>query len=74
MLFCLRNSNKIEEGVNLNKIDELGFSVGGHFAASLGVDYEFVLIENKQETVLRRNFMILINHFVNFIDDISHIE
>lgn len=60
-------------GINPNKIGVMGFSAGGHLVASLGVHYDSVMIENKQETVLRPDFMILINPVISFNDNIGHV-
>ena len=59
--------------INPSKIGIMGFSAGGHLAASLGVHYDSVMIENRQATVLRPDFMILINPVISFNDDIGHV-
>lgn len=69
----LIRENADKWGINASKIGVMGFSAGGHLAASLGVHYDSVLIENKQETDLRPDFMILINPVISFNDDIGHV-
>ena len=60
-------------GIDPTKIGVMGFSAGGHLASSLGVHYDSVLIANRQETVLRPDFMILINPVISFSDEIGHV-
>lgn len=59
--------------IDNEKIGIMGFSAGGHLAASLGVHYDSVLMENKINTTLRPDFMILVNPVISFIDGIGHI-
>ena len=51
----------------------MGFSAGGHLAASLGVHHDSVLVENKTNTTLRPDFMILVNPVISFTDSFGHI-
>ena len=60
-------------GVNPEKVGIMGFSAGGHLAASLGVHYDSVLVENKEKTNLRPDFMILVNPVISFTDSIGHL-
>ncbi|MGI6046883.1 MAG: alpha/beta hydrolase [Petrimonas sp.] len=66
-----KNSEKW--GVNPDKIGIMGFSAGGHLAASLGVHYDSVLVENKEKTNLRPDFMVLVNPVISFTDSIGHL-
>jgi acetyl esterase/lipase len=51
----------------------MGFSAGGHLASSAGVHYDSILIENKRNTTLRPDFMILVYPVISFNDSIGHI-
>ncbi|EDM37415.1 alpha/beta hydrolase [Pedobacter sp. BAL39] len=52
--------------VNPAKIGIMGFSAGGHLAATLTVHYEDVKIENQERLSLRPDFSILIYPVVSF--------
>lgn len=60
-------------GIDPTKIGIMGFSAGGHLAASLGVHYDSVLVKNKIKTKLRPDFMILVNPVISFTDSIGHL-
>ncbi len=53
-------------GVNVNKIGVMGFSAGGHLAASLTVHYNDVKIQNQENISLRPDFSILIYPVISF--------
>ena len=59
--------------IDPHKIGVLGFSAGGHLAATTGTHYSDPVIENPQNTSLRPDFMILINPVISFTDSIGHI-
>jgi acetyl esterase/lipase len=54
-------------GVNPSKIGIMGFSAGGHLAATLTVHYADVKIQNKENLSLRPDFSILIYPVVSFL-------
>lgn len=60
-------------GIDTNKIGIMGFSAGGHLAATAGTQFGRQLIQNKEGTNLRPNFMILIYPVISFTDSIGHI-
>lgn len=62
-----------EFGVNPNKIGVIGFSAGGHLAATLGTHYNFPLIENSKHISLRPDFMALIYPVISFSDSVTHL-
>lgn len=64
--------NAREYKVNPAKIGIMGFSAGGHLAASAGVHFEDNYIEN-QGISLRPDFMILIYPVISLTDSIGHI-
>jgi len=59
--------------INPEKIGIMGFSAGGHLAASAGVHYRDELIDNPKKISLRPDFMILVNPVISFTDQIGHI-
>lgn len=58
--------------INKNKIGVMGFSAGGHLAATLATHYNDTLIENKKRIKLRPDFMLLIYPVISFQDGIVH--
>lgn len=52
--------------INPAKIGIMGFSAGGHLAASLTVHYDDVKIENKEKLDLRPDFSVLIYPVISF--------
>lgn len=59
-------------GINSKKIGIMGFSAGGHLAASLSTRYEERLITNADKTPLKPNFSILIYPVISFTDSLAH--
>lgn len=53
-------------GVSTNKIGIMGFSAGGHLAASLTVHYGDLKIQNQENISLRPDFSILIYPVISF--------
>ncbi len=58
--------------IDPDKIGIMGFSAGGHLAASAGVHFEDEFIDNEAIS-LRPDFMILIYPVISFTDSIGHI-
>ncbi len=69
----LLRENAGQWGIAPDKIGIMGFSAGGHLASSAGVHYDSILVENKQNTSLRPDFMILVYPVISFNDDIGHV-
>lgn len=65
-----QNAGKYQ--INPDKIGIMGFSAGGHLAASAGVHYRDEFIDNPQKISLRPDFLILINPVISFTDQIGH--
>jgi len=63
----------VEWSIDPNKIGIMGFSAGGHLAATAGTHFENAVIDNKRGTSLRPDFMILIYPVISFTDSIGHI-
>jgi acetyl esterase/lipase len=61
-----------EWNINPTKIGIMGFSAGGHLAASAGVHYSKALIENSTNISLRPDFLILIYPVISFQDSLTH--
>jgi acetyl esterase/lipase len=61
-----------EWDIDPNKIGIIGFSAGGHLAASLGTHFEEALIPNPLKTSLRPDFMILGYPVISFQDSLTH--
>ena len=68
----LARSNAATWGIDANKIGILGFSAGGHLAASLSSHYADVKIDNPLNISLRPNFQILIYPVIT-MKDFGHI-
>jgi len=58
--------NALKWNINPSKIGIMGFSAGGHLAASLTVHYGDVKIENKEKLDLRPDFSVLIYPVISF--------
>ncbi len=65
--------NASKWNIDPDKIGVMGFSAGGHLAASGGVHFDDVKIDNPSKTSLRPDFMILINPVISFSDNFGHI-
>jgi acetyl esterase/lipase len=59
--------------VNPDKIGIMGFSAGGHLAATAGTHFNAPVIENEKKVSVRPDFMLLINPVISFTDEIGHI-
>lgn len=62
----------VEFNIDPTKVGIMGFSAGGHLASSLGTKFGQVLIENKKNTNLRPDFMVLGYPVISFSDSMSH--
>lgn len=59
-------------GLNSKKIGIMGFSAGGHLAASLSTRYDEVLISNPKKNSLRPAFSVLVYPVISFTDSLTH--
>jgi len=64
--------NAVQWSVNPQKIGIMGFSAGGHLASTAGTHFDQVLIENKKNTSLRPDFMVLVYPVISFKDSVTH--
>ncbi|GGN14635.1 beta-xylanase [Dyadobacter beijingensis] len=61
-----------EWAIDPAKIGIMGFSAGGHLAATAGTHYDSAFVANPQKTSLRPDFMILVYPVISFLDKIGH--
>lgn len=54
------------------KVGIMGFSAGGHLAATAGTHFEHNYVDNPRNTSLRPDFMLLINPVISMTDGIGH--
>ncbi|MBC7914135.1 MAG: alpha/beta hydrolase, partial [Pyrinomonadaceae bacterium] len=62
-----------EWNVNIDKVGVLGFSAGGHLAATAASHFGNSFIENKPGINLRPDFSILVYPVISFTDSLTHI-
>lgn len=61
-----------EWNIEASKIGIMGFSAGGHLAATAGTHFNRSFIDNPMNTSLRPDFMILVYPVISFVDSITH--
>jgi len=59
--------------IDPSKVGIMGFSAGGHLAATAGIHFNAPVIENEEQINIRPDFMLLINPVISFTDEIGHI-
>ncbi|CAN5439798.1 hypothetical protein BH10BAC3_BH10BAC3_23520 [soil metagenome] len=69
----LVRDNAAKWNINPGKLGIMGFSAGGHLASTAGTHYNKSLIENRSNTNLRPDFMLLIYPVISFADSICHL-
>lgn len=62
-----------EWNINPDKIGIMGFSAGGHLAATAGTHFNHAFIKNESNISLRPDFMILVYPVISFTDSICHV-
>ena len=60
--------------IDPNRIGIMGFSAGGHLASTAATHFQKALIENKNNTSLRPDFLILIYPVISMQDSLTHID
>jgi len=68
----LVRGNAKKWGINPKKIGIMGFSAGGHLAASLSTRYKEQLIENPKHISFRPDFSVLGYPVISFTDSLTH--
>jgi acetyl esterase/lipase len=64
--------NATKWNINVKQVGIMGFSAGGHLAATAGTHFEKAAIENKEHTNLRPDFMVLLYPVISFSDSLAH--
>jgi acetyl esterase/lipase len=59
--------------IDPTRVGIMGFSAGGHLAATAGTHFNQSMIENNDHINLRPDFMVLIYPVISFTDSIGHI-
>lgn len=62
-----------EWGINEQKVGIMGYSAGGHLAATVGTKYKTQVIANPESVNLRPDFMILVNPLISFTYALGHV-
>jgi len=70
--FKLVRERAKEWNLDVNKIGVMGFSAGGHLAASAAVHHNQPVIDNAEATNLRPDFQILLYPVISFTDSLTH--
>lgn len=65
-----QNSDKWQ--INPAQVGIMGFSAGGHVAATAGTHFDEAVIDNPRQTSLRPDFMILIYPVISMNESIGH--
>ncbi|WP_431293383.1 alpha/beta hydrolase [Pedobacter sp. P26] len=60
--------------IDPEKIGIMGFSAGGHLAASVGTHFQNSELINLNKTSLRPDFMILVYPVISFADSLTHLD
>ncbi len=68
----LVRENAVQFNIDPSKIGIMGFSAGGHLAASASTRFNEPLIGNPKQTSLRPDFSVLIYPVISFMDSITH--
>jgi len=58
--------------IDPQKVGVMGFSAGGHLAASLSTRYREQLIDNPKRTSFRPDFSVLVYPVISFTDSLTH--
>jgi acetyl esterase/lipase len=58
--------------IDPNRIGLMGFSAGGHLAATAGTHFDKDYIDNKEKISLRPDFMLLVYPVISFTDSLGH--
>lgn len=59
-------------GINKNRIGIMGFSAGGHLAATAGTQFNHPVLPGAKPAEVKPDFMILVYPVISFTDSIGH--
>lgn len=68
----LVRDNAAKWGVDAGKVGIMGFSAGGHLAATEATHFEKALVDNSSNTSLRPDFQILVYPVISMQDSLTH--
>ncbi|WP_460941210.1 alpha/beta hydrolase [Spirosoma humi] len=68
----LVRENAAKWGIDASKVGIMGFSAGGHLAATAATHFEKAYIDNASNTNLRPDFQILIYPVISMQDSLTH--
>ncbi len=71
-IFRVRQNAK-EWNIDPGKIGIMGFSAGGHLAATAGTHFDTLTVSHFGNTSVRPDFMLLINPVISFRDTFGHL-
>ncbi|GAA4800670.1 hypothetical protein GCM10023231_31820 [Olivibacter ginsenosidimutans] len=60
-------------GINPRRIGMMGFSAGGHLAATAGTHFGKAYVNHPEQISLRPDFLLLINPVISMTDSIGHV-
>jgi acetyl esterase/lipase len=61
-----------EYGINPNRVGIMGFSAGGHLAATAGTHFTAPVGDTKDNTSVRPDFLVLLYPVISFTDSLAH--
>ena len=59
-------------GIDTGRVGVMGFSAGGHLASTVATHFRKAVIENKNNTNLRPDFLILVYPVISMQDSLTH--
>jgi acetyl esterase/lipase len=66
--------NALKWGIDTNKIGLMGFSAGGHLASTAATHFKTAVIENKNNTSLRPDFVVLVYPVISMRESLTHAD
>jgi acetyl esterase/lipase len=70
--FIIIRDSAMQWGIDPDRIGIMGFSAGGHLAATAGTHFNMSFVENERNINLHPDFMILINPVISMDESITH--
>jgi acetyl esterase/lipase len=66
--------NAAKWGIDTSRVGIMGFSAGGHLASTEATHYKNAVIENKNKTNLRPDYLILVYPVISMQDGLTHAD